>query len=306
MLMWTDFFLISTLLLFGSFIGVCRAYNGFSAAPLETGNECLLDTRRNRASNRLQLAGQIFGRDGSEGFVSAVFSGPSTRGMNESRTEIKIVFGEMIINGSSILLEHSQKLFSPSDIVSTSTYPRFTGDKEYRDYLNVYITFSSHVLEENDIDLVPGRFYFLEASFGNHYKYVSHRCYRLDVVYTSQDVTYVGDMYYNVKSFGAVGDGQNDDTASLQTAINTAAVVGGTVYIPPGHYRTSSTLTIPAGVSIVGAGLGANPRDMSDMKGTIILYRGYDFALVLQGDLIEIKNLVVYDNGNHVSDLRMI
>jgi hypothetical protein len=67
----------------------------------------------------------------------------------------------------------------------------------------------------------------------------------------------------SVKDFGAVGDGVTDDTVAIQTAINyaaTRALVGGTVYLPPGSYKTSSTIyTYGAGgvgqVALVGAGV---------------------------------------------------
>jgi len=52
-------------------------------------------------------------------------------------------------------------------------------------------------------------------------------------------------LYFNVKSYGAVGDNDTDDTLAIQTAINAAkAAGGGTVFFPDGGYRTSSTLVI--------------------------------------------------------------
>src|SRR6478735_3903658 len=43
---------------------------------------------------------------------------------------------------------------------------------------------------------------------------------------------------YNVKDFGARGDGTADDTA----AIVAAAVAGGDVYFPAGRYKTTANL----------------------------------------------------------------
>jgi hypothetical protein len=45
---------------------------------------------------------------------------------------------------------------------------------------------------------------------------------------------------YNVKTFGAVGDGVHDDTAAIQTAIGLAD--GNEVFFPAGRYLISSTL----------------------------------------------------------------
>jgi parallel beta-helix repeat protein len=44
----------------------------------------------------------------------------------------------------------------------------------------------------------------------------------------------------SVKDFGAVGDGISDDTVAIQNAIN----AHGKVYVPPGIYRVSSTITL--------------------------------------------------------------
>lgn len=52
----------------------------------------------------------------------------------------------------------------------------------------------------------------------------------------------------NVKDFGAVGDGINDDRIAIQTALDMA---DGTVFIPKGNYRVAGTLKIPSNCSVI-------------------------------------------------------
>ncbi len=64
-------------------------------------------------------------------------------------------------------------------------------------------------------------------------------------------------LVYNVKSYGAFGDGVHDDTAAIQAAANAAgnAANGGIVYLPPGRYAISSTITVTGqNVTLQGAG----------------------------------------------------
>ena len=42
---------------------------------------------------------------------------------------------------------------------------------------------------------------------------------------------------FNVRQYGAKGDGQNDDTKAFQMALDAAAKVSGTVFVPTGVYR---------------------------------------------------------------------
>ena len=66
---------------------------------------------------------------------------------------------------------------------------------------------------------------------------------------------------FEVKAFGAVGDGLVKDTAAIQNALDAcAAAGGGTVYIAPGtylcgslHLRTGVTLWLDAGATIKGS-----------------------------------------------------
>jgi len=48
---------------------------------------------------------------------------------------------------------------------------------------------------------------------------------------------------YNVKAFGAVGDGTTDDTAAINAA-EAAAPAGACVYFPSGTYKVTSTVTV--------------------------------------------------------------
>lgn len=64
---------------------------------------------------------------------------------------------------------------------------------------------------------------------------------------------------YNVKDYGAVGDGTTNDTTAIQTAINAVKVAGfGTVYFPDGTFVITGPLTIPSNpqcdISLEGEG----------------------------------------------------
>ena len=61
----------------------------------------------------------------------------------------------------------------------------------------------------------------------------------------------------SVKDFGAVGDGVTDDTAAIQAAINAVCAAsttgyGGVVYLPPGVYKTTSTIYTYSGTTSCG------------------------------------------------------
>lgn len=80
---------------------------------------------------------------------------------------------------------------------------------------------------------------------------------------------------YNVKNFGAKGNGAAMDTKSINSAIETAtAAEGGTVYFPAGNYLSGSirlksniTLYLDAGATIVAApGENADEYDLPENK----------------------------------------
>ncbi|MHC4643831.1 MAG: glycosyl hydrolase family 28-related protein, partial [Planctomycetota bacterium] len=59
--------------------------------------------------------------------------------------------------------------------------------------------------------------------------------------------------YLNVRNFGAVGDGETDDTAAFQKALNAAEEAGGgVVYAPGGNYFFAGHLNVPKAVTLAG------------------------------------------------------
>jgi glucan 1,3-beta-glucosidase len=58
--------------------------------------------------------------------------------------------------------------------------------------------------------------------------------------------------FASVRSAGAKGDGVTDDTAALQSILNSATNAGKVVFFDAGTYRVTSTLTFPQGARVVG------------------------------------------------------
>jgi hypothetical protein len=72
-----------------------------------------------------------------------------------------------------------------------------------------------------------------------------------------------GNMVFNVKAYGAVGDDSTNDTAAIQAAVDAAGAVGGVVWFPAGIYRMSTTAlllytgsTPYSSITLAGAGAG--------------------------------------------------
>ncbi|HWD92036.1 MAG TPA: glycoside hydrolase family 28 protein [Verrucomicrobiae bacterium] len=72
--------------------------------------------------------------------------------------------------------------------------------------------------------------------------------------------------FYNVRSYGAVGDGKNLDSPAIDKAIQAAAEAGGgTVYLPPGTYL-SGTIHLASNIHLfidMGATILAAPQELN-------------------------------------------
>lgn len=82
----------------------------------------------------------------------------------------------------------------------------------------------------------------------------------------------LSDISFNVKSFGAKGDGTTNDTEAIQGAVDTVlAAGGGIVYIPPGIYVVSS-IQYRGGVVICGAGIGVTTVKLADNTPNVSVF----------------------------------
>lgn len=119
---------------------------------------------------------------------------------------------------------------------------------------------------------------------------------------------------FNVKDYGATGDGVTDDTAAIEAAI-TAAPAGTTVFFPAGVYLVSSPVRLRGGLSYVGEGLatgsgavirqkdGSNITGAAGRSGVLASDAFLDDAS-LCGDPVLVKGLHIDGNaaGNPTSD----
>lgn len=109
--------------------------------------------------------------------------------------------------------------------------------------------------------------------------------------------------FYNIKQFGAVGDGRTDDTLAIQSALAFIATRnGGTLRFPEGEYIVGGQtdfqgITLPTGVIIEGiSGIqtGAATNNVKRENPSRITLRGTNRAIFRIGECTEkisIKNL---------------
>ncbi len=77
--------------------------------------------------------------------------------------------------------------------------------------------------------------------------------------------------YYSVADYGVVGDGTTDDSHAIRLAITDAAPKGGIVFFPSGRYFVRSSLTVPSGLTLEGAGWNTPGSETNVFTGSWIL-----------------------------------
>ena len=98
----------------------------------------------------------------------------------------------------------------------------------------------------------------------------------VDVTQQSRDANASLFGVYNVKAYGAAGDGVKDDAAAIAATIAAVPKQGGIVYFPPGVYLLNSSITVHArtDLSFVGAGVSATRLQMNANGVTVLSFTG--------------------------------
>ena len=109
----------------------------------------------------------------------------------------------------------------------------------------------------------------------------------------------------NVLDYGAVGNGETDDTAALQRAIDNTPVHG-TLYIPytGSSYITYSTLNVRKPISIIGGYIGyeymerVNDVTKEEVGRPLIRYKGSGYAFDFDTLGYYISGVAIVSNGS--------
>lgn len=106
----------------------------------------------------------------------------------------------------------------------------------------------------------------------------------------------LGATVFDVRDFGAAGDGSHDDRPAIQTALDKAGAQGGSVYVPPGTYRVTRyatsnyALRVPSGVTLYGAG------DSSVIRLAAQQGAGIRVVTAKEADRVRVESLTVDGN----------
>jgi hypothetical protein len=119
----------------------------------------------------------------------------------------------------------------------------------------------------------------LPSQAGNSGKYLTTNA-------TNASWVTINKSFFNVKDYGAIGNGSNDDTSSIQSAINAALATNqgtATVYFPAGTYKITATLNCSSatssasgyGVILRGDGHHASRIFKNSSFGVAVSWLGY-------------------------------
>jgi hypothetical protein len=214
---------------------------------------------------------------------------------NNTLVQVRPIFERM---GLEVIWDNEQRTITGIKEGLTITLPI--------DSTTAYVNGKSIILQVpakivNEVTVVPIRF----VSEASGYKVAWDNSSRT-VIIQSPDGTKPDQLIpteagvYNVKNFGAKGDGTTDDTTAVQKTLNAVSKVKGTVYFPKGTYLINATqsLTVKANTKLTGDG-----------TSTIIKAKsGGQFAsslMTLSGSSIQISHINL-DGNNAVINILLV
>lgn len=112
--------------------------------------------------------------------------------------------------------------------------------------------------------------------------------------------------FFNIRDFGAVGDGRTDDTDAFRSAMAyIASRNGGTVRVPDGEYIVSGPIALPSGITLEGStGLHsmASTSDIPRQNPVRITLEGSNRSLFRIGECVEnvtLRNIELFARSNN-------
>lgn len=133
-------------------------------------------------------------------------------------------------------------------------------------------------LDTNSADLnFDNSTFFIDSSTNRVGVGTTTPLYSLDIDGIARASVYdKGGAVFNVKAYGAVGDGSTDDTVAIQTTIDAVNSAGGGVVIFPAGTFISQTLTLYSNVNIQGSGESSTVLKLKNNTNASLI-KGYQF-----------------------------
>jgi len=109
---------------------------------------------------------------------------------------------------------------------------------------------------------------------------------------------------FNVKDYGATGNGTTDDTAAINAAVAAATVAGGgVVFVPAGTYIVSGTVALAANITLEGAGRGTATIKRSTNVTVVSIYGTSTGNHVTN---VAIRNLTIHGNDSSATAVDVV
>ncbi len=117
-----------------------------------------------------------------------------------------------------------------------------------------------------------------------------------------------GAAVYNVKAYGATGDGSTDDTAALIAALAAVPSTGGVLYFPAGTYIVTSALSLEDRYNIALVGASSARRHLNSQAATLQYTAASGSLLTFNGAIgVLIKGLnLSYNHASYADNLIVV
>lgn len=87
-------------------------------------------------------------------------------------------------------------------------------------------------------------------------------------------ISSLGGYLLSVKNYDAAGDGVTNDTSAINACLAAASSSGKVAFFPPGTYKVTSALSLPAGVSMLGCGPAKSIIKMDHASNNMFAHTG--------------------------------
>lgn len=110
--------------------------------------------------------------------------------------------------------------------------------------------------------------------------------------------SFLNSIWYDVRAYGATGDGATDDAAAIQLALNAAA--GASVFFPAGTYLIGTTLDVASGQQLIGQGWNSIIKRAATLNAAAIDIADDATDVVIRDLCVDGNRAATLSNGSNM------